>query len=269
MSSADGTEAVIFVHGNPGSGRDWDGLIEPAAAEVGAAFAPTLPGFGRTPVPPGFDVTVGGYARWLGAHLDDRSVERAHLVMHDFGGAFGLAWAAAHPERVASVTLIDTGVLTGYRWHALARIWRTPVAGELFNALTTRRAFALLLGFGQPRPLARAVVDRLFADFPPPARRVALRLYRATSETELSRHADSFRALDPPTLVLWGAHDPYLPVAYAERQRETFPTARVVVLADSGHWPHHDDPTTVHSHLIPFLREASRCATRTAPTPRT
>lgn len=166
MSSADGTEAAIFVHGNPGSGRDWDGLLEPAAAEIGAAFAPTLPGFARTPVTPGFD---------------------------------------------ASVTLIDTGVLTGYRWHALARIWRTPVAGELFNALTTRRAFALLLGLGQPRPLQRAVVDRLFADFPPPARRVAMRLYRATSETELARYADSFRALDPPTLVLWAPTTPTCP----------------------------------------------------------
>lgn len=88
-------------------------------------------------------------------------------------------------------------------------------------------------------------------------------------ETELARYAQAFRALDPPTLVLWGAHDPYLPVVHAERQREAFPTARVVVLADSGHWPHHDDPTTVRSHLITFLREASRCATRNAPTPRT
>ncbi|MBV9160567.1 MAG: hypothetical protein JO309_12545 [Pseudonocardiales bacterium] len=42
------------------------------------------------------------------------------------------------------------------------------------------------------------------------------------------------RSLDRPALVVWGARDPYLPVRYAQRQRETFPHAEVIVLADSG-----------------------------------
>jgi len=54
-----------------------------------------------------------------------------HLLVHDFGGPIALTWAAGHPYRVASVTLINTGVLIGYRWHRLAKPWRTPVLGEL------------------------------------------------------------------------------------------------------------------------------------------
>jgi pimeloyl-ACP methyl ester carboxylesterase len=61
------------------------------------------------------------------------------------------------------------------------------------------------------------------------------------------------QGLDRPVLAVWGRHDPYLPVAYAERQRETFPGAQVVVLGDSGHWPMLDDPVGLEQTVLPFL----------------
>ncbi len=252
---------TVFVHGNPGSGRHWDRLVGPAAEAVGGpSFAPTLPGFAGAPVPPGFGFTVDAYARWLGERIDAAGIDHAHLVMHDFGGAFGLVWAAGHLERIASVTLIDTGVLIAYRWHLLARIWRTPILGELFNAATNRAGFGFMLRRGQPRPLPAAFVDQLFEELNPSTRETVLHLYRNTDETQLALLADHFRAANPPTLVLWGAHDVYLPVAQAVRQREVFPDARIVVLPDSGHWPHADDPDAIERHLIPFLRKAATCA---------
>ena len=71
-------------------------------------------------------------------------VRRVHLVLHDFGGAWGLTWAATHTASLASLTLINIGVMPGYRWHFLARIWRTPVLGEIFMATTTRFGFKKL-----------------------------------------------------------------------------------------------------------------------------
>ncbi len=255
---------VVFVHGNPGSGRHWERFAAPASEAIGGrSLAPTLPGFAGAPVPPGFPFTVDAYADWLGEQIDAAGITRAHLVMHDFGGAFGLTWAAQHPERVASVTLIDTGVLIAYRWHALARVWRTPIIGEAFSAMTTRRGFGMLMRRGQPRPLPVAFVDQLYDEFVPSARTTALRLYRNTDEAGLAQFADRFRELRVPTLVLWGAHDVYLPVAQAVRQRDAFPGARIVVLPDSGHWPHGDDPDAVERHLIAFLRGAATCETPT------
>src|SRR5213078_313096 len=112
-----------------------------AAGRSARALALDLPDFGETDAPAGFAHTTEGYAAWLGDALGALGVQRAHLVLHDFGGPIGLMWAAGAPERVASVTLIDTGVLPGYRWHRLARIWRRPVLGELFQATATRRLF--------------------------------------------------------------------------------------------------------------------------------
>src|SRR5215213_1026985 len=129
-------EAAVFVHGNPGPMDDWEELI-PAVAPFARAVAMDMPGYGRADHPRRFDYTIDGYARYLGRLLDQLAVERAHLVLHDFGGPWGLRWAVDHPGRIASLTLINSGVLDGYRWQSFARIWQTPVLGELAQLTTT------------------------------------------------------------------------------------------------------------------------------------
>jgi pimeloyl-ACP methyl ester carboxylesterase len=246
-------EAVVFVHGNPGSSRDWDDLLARTGA-FARAVAPDMPGFGRADRPDDFEYTIQGYARFLGDALEALGVRRAHLVLHDFGGPWGLAWAAAHPDAVASVTLINIGVLIGYRWHYLARIWRTPVLGELFQATTTLAGFRLLLRHGNPRGLPRDFVERMYRDIDRGTKRAVLRLYRATPAGALEAPLPVMRELDPPALVVWGRRDPYLPVKHAEGQRQAFPSAEVTVLDDSGHWPFADDPQRVADLVVPFLR---------------
>jgi pimeloyl-ACP methyl ester carboxylesterase len=250
------TEAVAFVHGNPNSGEDWVDLA-PAVAPFGRAVAWDQPGFGEADRPAGFAHTVAAHGAFVGAALDALRVERAHLVLHDLGGPWGLTWAAANPARVASVTLIDTGVLRGYGWHAMARIWRTPLLGEAVNALMIRPAFDLALRRGNPTGLPRALRDRMWRDADPAMRRAVLAVYRQMDlggDVARDLHA-ALAPLDLPALVVWGAHDPYLPASWAPRQRETFPSARIEVLPDSGHWPYADDPEAVADLVVPFLRE--------------
>jgi len=54
--------------------------------------------------------------------------------------------------------------------------------------------------------------------------------------------------------VIWGRADPYLSASYAERQRDYFPKAKVVVLDDSGHWPFADNPEAVAAEVVPFIK---------------
>jgi pimeloyl-ACP methyl ester carboxylesterase len=215
-----------------------------------------MPGFGRADKPGDFTYTVEGYGRFLESALQELEVQRAHLVLHDFGGPWGLEWAVRNPDRLASAVLINTGALLDYRWHYLARIWRTRPAGEAFQATTTRTGLRTALRHGNPRGLSRAFVDRMYDDMDTGTSRALLRLYRATDDPSAlgRRHADALRPLDRPALVVWGAHDPYLPVAMAARQREVFPSAEIAVLKDSGHWPFADDPDAVGRLIEPFLR---------------
>jgi pimeloyl-ACP methyl ester carboxylesterase len=84
---SDATEAVVFVHGNPGPSDDWTDLLQRVGA-FARAIAPDMPGYGGASKPRDFDYTIAGYADHLGGLLDQHGVERAHLVAHDFGGAW-------------------------------------------------------------------------------------------------------------------------------------------------------------------------------------
>lgn len=248
----DGAEAVVFVHGNPGPADDWRGLLS-RAGELGRAIAPDMPGYGQAGKPRNFRYSVDGYAEYLGALLDQLGITRAHIVAHDFGGPWALAWAARNPGALASATLINSGVAIGYRWHHYARIWRTPALGEVFMATASRSGFRLLLGRENPR-LTRDQVDRIYDAFGSwPTKRAVLKLYRATPAAKLAAPAAALRALDRPALVIWGTRDAYLPREQAERQRQAFPSAQVELLEGHGHWVMHEDPERVASLVIPFL----------------
>ncbi|WP_067814241.1 alpha/beta fold hydrolase [Actinomadura kijaniata] len=261
----DAAEAVVFVHGSPGSAEDWADLVGRVGAHA-RAVAPTMPGFARAGIPDGFDHSAAAYADRLDRVLGEIGVERAHLVLHDFGGLWGLTWAARDPGRVAGLTLVNTGCMIGYRWHALARAWRTPLLGELVMRTTTRGVFGRLLRRG-PRPLPAAFVRRTYDDFDRGTRDTVLRLYRGAGDVSeaSARLRRPLRAHRYPVQVIWGARDPYLPVRYAHLQREVFPRAQVAVLPFSGHWPFADDPEGVAGTLVPFVARTMSFSVRTGP----
>jgi pimeloyl-ACP methyl ester carboxylesterase len=249
-------QAVVFVHGNPGVAADWLALLEPVSA-FARAIAITMPGFGDAGKPDDLPYTVPGYAAHLDGALDQLGVRRAHLVLHDFGGPWGLQWAADHPDRHASTTLINTGVLLREGWHALARVWRTPGLGELFFAASTRRGMRQFMRRTNPPSFPPAYADHLYDLYQDKGtRRAVLRLYRNTPiAPHVEAVAPALREHPRPALVVWGAKDPYLKVRLAERQREVFPDARVTILPDSGHWPLADAPAAVAAAVVPFLHE--------------
>jgi len=254
----DAAEAVVFVHGNPGSADDWERLVGAAAGTGKRAVAFDLPDFGETIAPDGFVHDVPSYAAFVGEALAELGIERVHLVIHDFGGPIGLVWAMMNPGALASITLIDTGLMPGYRWHSLARAWRTPVVGELLQATATRPFFRFMINGKEPRGLPREFVETMYDHYDRRTRRAVLKLYRATDDPGAMSEGliGLFRPLDIPALVVWGEHDPYLSSSFAQEQRRAFPSADVHVLPASGHWPYADAPETVERLLAEFLGRA-------------
>jgi pimeloyl-ACP methyl ester carboxylesterase len=247
-------EAVVFVHGNPGSRTDWLALVR-AAGGVGRALALDMPGFGQADKPRDYPYRVSTYAEFLQGALEQLGVERVHLVVHDFGGPFGLLWGLQHADAWASVALINIGVLPGYRWHAMARRWRTPVLGELLHAWIPRWAWRRAMQSSNPKGLPAQFVDKMYDDYDRATRHAVLALYRATPDPReaAATVGPALAELRKPALVVWGANDRFADVKYAERQREFFDVRDVVILPDSGHWPFQDDPPAVEEALIAFL----------------
>jgi pimeloyl-ACP methyl ester carboxylesterase len=248
-------EAVVFVHGNPGSGRDFEALVD-AVGEFGRAVAMDLPGFGQADKPRDFEYHVGSYAKFVQGALDELGIARVHLVVHDFGGPFGLVWGLQHPDAWASVVLLNIGVLPGYRWHKAARRWRTPVLGELTQAWIPRWAWRRAMQGMNPKGLPPEFVDQMYDNYDRGTRNAVLKLYRATPDpgAAASQVGEAIKALDKPALVIWGMKDPFISGQYADRQSEFFDVRETVKLPDSGHWVYQDDPEGVKQPLLSFLK---------------
>ncbi|HEY5150566.1 MAG TPA: alpha/beta hydrolase [Mycobacterium sp.] len=247
-------EAVVFVHGNPGAGSDWMPLMT-RVAEFATVVAPDLPGFGASDARADGNYTVAGYARFLDGVIDQLGIERVHLVAHDFGGPFAATWAADHPERVASVTMVNTGVLIDYRWHRLARVWRTPVLGEAVMRLTNLAVANVLLAHDNPG-LPECWVDAVARHLVPAGtKRAVLALYRSTRSADIEALAPRLHRHDIDALVVFGDADVYIPVEQAHRQPQAFPRAEVQVLPGVGHWSWLEQTDQVAAHAVPFLRQ--------------
>src|SRR3954451_6011601 len=160
----DARDAVVFVHGNPGSARDWDDLVA-ASGRFARTVALDIPGWGKADKLNASIQTLDGAAAYIEAVRRQLGIDRVVLVAHDFGGIWGLQWASQHPDALTGVVLIDTGVLKDYVPHPLALVWATPGAGEAQVASTVRSTFHQGVQFMQPRPLPESFIDRMYDDY--------------------------------------------------------------------------------------------------------
>ena len=259
-------EAVVFVHGNPDSARDFDALLA-RTGHFGRAIAFDMPGYGRADDRPGLDYSTAGAARFIGRLLRQFGIRRVHLVAHDFGGVWGLQWATENLGALRSVALLDSGVLIGSIGHPTALAFSTPVVGEAFMGATNREGFKALIGLQNPLP--EPFLDRLYDDYDRATRCAILHYYRSVADADAlgRRQAAALRPADVPALVVWGARDPYVPVDVAHRQTQAFPRARVEVLRNVGHWPLVEAPAPTERLVTDFLAQRVRLP-RLVATPR-
>jgi pimeloyl-ACP methyl ester carboxylesterase len=234
-----GDAPTLYLHGVPTHSHDWVPFLERHGG-----IAPDLPGFGRSAKPSDFDYSIAGYDRFLEAFVDDLGLDSFNLVMHDWGGV-GLALAQRLPERVERIVIFPiVPFLPGYRWHRVARGWRTPILGELLMGFTTRR--------GLRRELPRELADAAWETFDHGTQRAILKLYRASSPDVLARAGLDLSSVRAPTLILWSRDDPYLPAEFAQRHADALGGETTVELVDGGHWPWLARPELVDT-VVEFL----------------
>lgn len=229
-----GDENVLYVHGVPDSSRVWAPFLERTGG-----VAVDLPGFGRSGKRGDFPYEIDGYAAFLERFAEHAGLGRVRLVCHDWG-AVALAWAMRSPQRVERLVAIDVvPFLPGYRWHRVARLWRTRGVGEVAMGATNRHAMRLASGMG--KGWARQVME----DFDQGTQRAILRLYRSAGPEALERAGANLGELDVPALVLWGGRDPYIPPRFGEELARRLPQGAFELRSEAGHWPWADDPAVI------------------------
>jgi pimeloyl-ACP methyl ester carboxylesterase len=242
-SAGDAQCPVLYVHGVPTSSADWKPFLE-----LGGGLAPDLPGFGRSAKRADGDYTMEGYDAFLEGFLEHLGVERLRLVVHDWG-CVGLLWAQRFPERVERLVVMNAvPLLPGYRWHRVARVWRTRGAGEIAMGATSRKTLkqGTRDAAGALGVMPDEWLDETIACFDQGTQRAILRLYRSSPPAKLAKAGASLGKIACPALVVWGSDDPYIPQRFANAHAEALGGGtELEVLDGAGHWPWYERPDLV------------------------
>jgi haloalkane dehalogenase len=134
---------VVLLHGVPTSSFLYRRVLPVLADQGLRATAFDFPGLGLSDRPAPFDYSWSGLASWTGEAIDALELDRVHLVVHDIGGPIGLEWAIRNPDRVLSVTLLNTVLdVAGFKRPWPMAPFGVPGLGELWLRLSPRFIFS-------------------------------------------------------------------------------------------------------------------------------
>jgi len=237
---------VLLPHGYPCSSYEFRNLM-PALADRWRLLAPDYPGAGYSATPDDFDYSFDGYAGFLDGFVRAMGVERFALYLHDFGSPIGVRLAIKAPERVAAL-IIQNGDIPyedalGPKYAEIEKTWTLPpseMREKLAQAVieeTFREEF-----LNEVRPdLAERIPPDLWklhwSLMTPKRKEVAVGLIAGPKENRAwsPQHRAYLREHRPPTLIVWGPQDGYMPEKSARAYLRDLPDAELHLL-DGGHW---------------------------------
>ena len=176
-----------------------------------------MPGLGLADRPTGFDYSWSGLGRFCVAAVDALQLDRFHLVVHDIGGPVGFELAAAMPDRIASLTVLNTIVnVDGFKRPWSMEPFAHRGVGEAYLRTLSKPAFRALMrlqGIGDMSAVMPSELDAYVELLKrEDGGRAFLQVMRGFERTpEKQRLYTSVVASDRyPVQVLWGADDPAL-----------------------------------------------------------
>lgn len=252
---------LLLLHGMAGSAETWKHVM-PALAARYTVLAPDLLGQGRSDAPPA-EFSLASHADMLRDLMDELGWERATVVGQSLGGGVAMQLAYQFPERCERLVLVGSGGFgrsvtfylrllsvpgfesifplfcgeglqhTGERvaqWLARAGVPATPSGQEIW------RSYSSLVDAGRRRAFFRSL--REVVDF------------KGQAISAIGRLASGEHL---PTLVVWGAKDPFIPVEHAFVAREMIPGSRLEIFEEAGHYPHCEAPGRFVALLVDFI----------------
>jgi pimeloyl-ACP methyl ester carboxylesterase len=237
---------VLLPHGYPCSSYEFRNLM-PRLADRWRLLAPDYPGAGYSATPEDFDYSFDGYADFLDAFVRQLGVQRFALYLHDFGSPIGARLAIKAPERVTAL-IIQNGDIPyedalGPKYAEIEKLWSLPrgaMRDKLAEAVTEANFREEFLNALRPE-LADLIPPDLWklhwALVTPKRKEIAIDLIAGLKENRawFPQHRRYLSEHQPPTLIVWGPQDHYMPEQSARAYLRDLPQAELHLL-DGGHW---------------------------------
>ena len=270
-------DPVVMVHGNP----SWSFYYRNLVLALRSDYRVVAPdhigcGFSSKPDDSAYPYTLQQRVDDLEALLESLEIrERITLVLHDWGGMIGMAYASRHPERIARLVILNTAAFhlpTAKKFPLGLRICRDTVLGTIlvrgFNAFARGAARV-----GCKRnPMGKELRDAYCSPYDSWKNRIAT--LRFVQDIPLSPEDPGYdlitevaqglsRFSDRPMVICWGELDFVFDLHFLTEWRRRFPEAEVHSFADCGHYILED----AKDEVIPIIRDFLAAHPLDAPRP--
>ena len=244
---------LLLVHGFGANKENWLQLAQQLEGDYNIV-APDLPGHGDSVQDLTLSYGIPRQAERLVQLMDRLDIRRAHLAGNSMGGAIAAVVTAEHPERVASLALLNNA---GIHEHP-AELDRHLARGENPLVLNEPSDYEALMAFAMneppfiPWPVSSVMAREAYEN-----RRINRKIFE---DIEAGRDED-FRAVlarvQAPTLVLWGADDRIIDAANAPLVAKALSNSRLEILEGIAHMPMIEAPEKTAALMRPLVRDAT------------
>jgi pimeloyl-ACP methyl ester carboxylesterase len=236
---------VLLPHGYFCSSFEFRNYM-PALADRWRLLAPDFPGCGYSDTPDDFQYDFDGYADFLDRFVQRLGIERFAIYLHDFGSQIGLRLAMLQPSRIAALIIQNGDIYEdqfGPKYDTLRQHWEHPTEESLaaIAGAVSEEGYRDEFVNGVPDEQ----IDRLSPDLwrlhwaltTPRRREIAIQVIAGLRENLawLPRYQAYLRKHRPPTLIMWGPRDGFMPEGAGRAYLRDLPAAEVHMF-DGGHW---------------------------------
>jgi len=236
-------EPLLVVHGGGEGSRAWRGNLEELSKNY-TTYVPDLPGFGDSQPLTG-DYFIPELTAFIDEFMKALGLDSFHLVGHSLGGGIALNYALQFPHKINKLVLISSMCL-GKEIALWIRFLSRRIPGRILGGIA--------LGLFR---LIKWLLKSLYApsEFVEPICQASI--YLGTCITTLKEQTtvliNRLSGLMVPTLVVWGAKDPVLPVRQAYAAAQLIPNCQVKVFEDCGHSVYREKLAEFSQLLTGFL----------------
>jgi len=243
-------DPIVMIHGNP----TWSFYFRELVKGLSPKFRIIVPdhigcGLSDKPGIDRYDYRLKSRVNDLEALLDDLEIkEKITLIVHDWGGMIGMAYAVKHPERIARIVIMNTAAFFPPKGKPIPlRLWLvrnvTPLSTPAVLGFNLFAYGALFMA--AKKTLSRDVKTGLVAPYNCWNNRIAtLKFVQDIPISKKDPSYDLVKQVDEnlhklahiPMLICWGKHDFVFDIDYLAEWQRRFPNAAVQLFSDAGHY---------------------------------
>jgi len=211
-------------------------------------IVPDHAGFGESSHDPDADYSPPAQARRLHDLAAKLGITRVHLGGSSMGGHIALSYAAAYPQDVASLWLLDPGGVWSATPSELAKIVESTGRNPLMARSGDEFAKVFEFSMSDPPWIPRAMLDVMAKER---AKNFDLE-GKIFDQIRADRLEDRIRNVVAPSLIVWGREDRAIHVDTAEVLHGMLPKSQVIILDGIGHLPMIEAPARSAADYLAF-----------------